>query len=193
MLIWRERLLSVAVMSLQTGGRLAVATEPIVDPKNLDVIAFYCEGPLVNFKPAILHTADIREFGELGLIVNDSENIMPLGDLVRLQGIIEHHFELIGKKVVDTTGHKLGKVNNYVVDTGSFKVMKFSVKRPLLHSLQDSELIIDRQQIRKITDDQIVVAAPTVEEKVKVSVLPRAHIQNPFRQAPAENADSSKT
>lgn len=187
--MWRERLLSVPVMSLQTGARLAVATEPIIDPKDLNIIAFYCEGPLLDFHPAILHSADIREFGELGLIVNDSDDIMPLSDLVRLQETIDCRFEFVGKKVIDTTQHKLGKVNNYVIETGSFKIMKFSVKRPLLHSLQQDELIIDRRQIRKITDDEIVVAAPTEEESSAASIVSRAQIQNPFRHVPAENID----
>lgn len=191
--MWHERLLSLAVMSLQTGGRLATATEPILDPKNLDIVAFYCDGQSIESQPAVLHTSDVREFGELGLIVNDSEAIMPLKDLIRLQDVINHHFELIGKKVIDTTDHKLGKVNNYVVDTESFTIVKFSVKRPLLHSLQDGELIIGRQQIRKITDHEIVVAAPTVEEKTEASVLPHATIQNPFRHAPpVENIDGRK-
>lgn len=191
MLIWRERLASVPIMSLQTGGRLATATEPIIDPKDLTIVAFYCEGPLVDFKPAILHTEDIREFGELGMIVNDSDDIMPIENLVRLQDIINYGFDLIDKKVVDTTKHKLGKVNNYVIETGSFKIMKFSVKRPLLHSLQEHELIISRRQIREITDDTIVVDAADVEEKAHAPVARRADIHNPFRPAPqTEHMDS---
>lgn len=193
MLIWSERLADAPVMSLQTGGRLAIAHEPIIDPKELRVVAFYCQGPLLDDDPAVLHSDDIREFGELGLIVNDSEAIMPLSDLVRLQKIIDLKFELIGKRVVDTAGHKLGKVNNYVIETGTFLIMKFSVKRPLLHSLQDSELVIAREQIRKITNDEIIVAAPTVEEKKKTVDQPRrAPIRNPFRNPQPENAHHSK-
>lgn len=185
MLIWREKLESTPVMSLQTGGQLAIATEPILDPKNLSIVAFYCEGPLIDYQPAVLHVGDIREFGELGLIVNDSDDIMPLDDLVRLQDTIDYHFDLIGKKVTDTTKHRLGKVNNYVIETGSFKMMKFSVKRPLLHSLQQSELIIDRRQIRKVTDHEIIVAAPTAEDDAVA--LQHNQIQNPFRTQPAQH------
>ena len=193
MLIWSERLTDAPVMSLQTGGRLATAYEPIIDPKDLQVVAFYCEGQQLGFEPAVLHTDDIREFGELGLIVNDSEDIMPLSDLVRLQKIIDLKFKLVGMRVVDTAGHKLGKINNYVLETESFRIVKFSVKRPLLHSLQDSELVIAREQIRKITDDEIVVAAPTVEEKKRAKSEPRhSPIQNPFRNPQPENVHHSK-
>jgi sporulation protein YlmC with PRC-barrel domain len=104
---------------------------------------------------------------------------MPLTDLVRLQEIIDYEYDLIDKKVIDTTKKKLGKVNDYVVETGSFKILKFSVKRPLLASFNQSELIIHRSQIRKVTANEIIVSSPTAKDDT--AALVNQQIENPFR------------
>ncbi len=195
MLLWRERLLDVPIMSLQTGTQLGVIKESIINPKDLSIIAFYCEGPLIQEKPAVLHTADIREFGELGMIIDDSDMIMPLEGLVRLQQILDYNFELIDKRVIDTTKSKLGKITNYIIETNSFEIVKLGVRRPFLKALNDAELLIDRDQIRKITDTEIIVEAPTVKEKTPVlreTLRPAQEFRNPFRGAQPEHIDNQK-
>src|SRR4051794_26876902 len=59
MLLPRDRLLNLPIMSLQTGTQIGLAVRHIVDPRRLNIVAFYCEGPLIDFNPAILHTSDI--------------------------------------------------------------------------------------------------------------------------------------
>lgn len=184
MLLWREKIQNVPIMSLQTGAQLGVATEPIIDPHTLKIIAFYCEGKLIEYQPAVLHTDDIREFGQLGFIINDSDDIMPLDNLVRLQSILDLHFELIGKRVIDNTKHKLGKVNDYIIDADSFEVIKLGVQQSLLKAINTTELIIDRRQIIEINDDAIVVEAPTVKEEPAAQPLQKVEFQNPFRHTP---------
>ncbi len=189
MLLWKERLENCPIMSLQTGSQLGVAMRPIIDPRNLTLVAFYVDGPLIEVKPSVLHAADIREFGSLGMIVNDSDDIMPLSDdLVRLNETIHYGFEFIGMSVIDTHKHKLGKVSDYVVDSTDFTIMKFNVKASFLRGARvGGDLLIGRQQIREITDHEIVVAAPTVAESQKqVPVRSLANFENPFRKPQAE-------
>ncbi len=184
MLFWREKILNIPLMSLQTGGQLGVATEPIIDPHTLKIVAFYCEGKLIEDHPAVLHTDDIREFGQLGFIINDSDDIMPINDLIRLQEILDLHFELIGKRVIDSTKDKLGKVQDYIIESETFEIMKLSVHRPILKALNDAELIIDRRQIIEINDEAIVVEAPTIKEEIVAKPLQKVEFKNPFRHTP---------
>ncbi|HEX6461885.1 MAG TPA: PRC-barrel domain-containing protein [Candidatus Saccharimonadales bacterium] len=184
MLLWREKIQNVPIMSLQTGGQLGAATEPIIDPHMLKVVAFYCEGRLIEEHPSVLYVDDIREFGQLGFIINDSDDIMPLHDLVRLQQILNLHFELLGKKVIDNTKHKLGKVNNFIIDSDSFNIMKLSVQQPIFKAINNTELIISRSQIIEINDEAIVVEAPTVKEATAKQPLQAVEFQNPFRNTP---------
>lgn len=181
MLILSKRLENAPVLSLQTGTAIAALRQPIVDPRRLQISAFYCTGPRLDTSPAVLHTDDIREYSELGVVINDSDDIMGPDDLVRLQEVIGFNFQMLNKPVIDTTQKKVGKVSDYVVDTDSFAIQKLIVRRPLLRSLNEAEVIIDRTQIAEITDDAIIVNAPTVTDE-KSSPLTRL-VDNPFKKA----------
>lgn len=183
MLLPRERLLNLPVMSLQTGTQVGTAVRHIVDPRRLNIVAFYCEGPLVDFNPAILHVSDIREFSSIGLIVDSADNIMPPDDLVRLKEILDYNFELDGKQVIEEGGHKLGKVGGYTVDSESFYIVKLHVRPTLLQSFGRAELLIDRTQIREINDKHIVVQRAALEHTEKSRFAPLVPIDNPFRKA----------
>lgn len=171
-------------MSLQTGSQVGTAVSHIVDPRRLNIVAFYCEGALIDFSPAILHVTDIREFSSIGLIVDSADNIMPPDDLVRLKEILDYQFELEGKQVIEEGGRKLGKVGGYTVDSESFYIIKLHVKPTLLQSFGRAELLVDRTQIREINDKQIVVRRATIKDEEQAHFAPVPTIDNPFRKAP---------
>lgn len=189
MLVLRNRLEGVPLMSLQTGTQLGTTTEPIIDPRNLTIVAFYCEGPAIPFSPAVLHIDDIREFSDLGFIVDNSDVIMPTDDLVRLHEILEFKFELTGKQVLQDDGQKLGKVADYAVDADSFYIIKLHLQPTFLQSLTTAEHIIDRQQIKSIDDKHIVVRSGAIKEGQKATQQLNARLDNPFRKRQAEAAD----
>ncbi len=192
MLILRDRLLNTPIMSLRTGSQVGVATSPIIDPRRLHIVGFYCEGPGIEFKPAILHTADIREFSDIGIIIDDADDIMESDGLVRLQEILDFEFELEGKKVEDDGGMKLGKVSDFATDIASFLIIKLHVQPSLFQSFGSAEHLIDRSQIVTITDDKIVVRRPTVKEESHAVRMAKGMVDNPFRKAKpqAEAADN---
>ncbi len=192
MLLYAEKLTDVPILSLQTGSPLAHTSEPIIDPRRLLVVAFYCKGPMLDTDPTILHTTDIREFSDIGIIINGSDNLMSPDGLVRLQEVIGFRFDLIGMKVVDDHGQKLGKVINYISETADYLVQKLVVKRPLLKSLHDTELIIDRRQIVEIIADRIIVKAPSIQEPAAKSDQ-RQPIVNPFRKSEPQIDSLQKT
>src|SRR5687767_165076 len=182
MLILRDRLQDLPILSLQTGSEIARVGEPIIEPQHLAIIAFYCSGDRLDVSPAILHTIDIREFSNLGFIVDSADDLMSPDDLVRLQQILDLKFELIGKRVIDTLGKKIGKVNNYILDSRSFFIKKICVKPTMLQAWDTTEVIIDRTQIERITDTEVVVKAPTVPKEDSIAEPSRA-VHNPFRKA----------
>lgn len=192
MLVLRNRLEGVPLMSLQTGTQIGTTAEPIIDPRNLTIVAFYCEGPGVLFSPAVLHVDDIREFSDLGFIVDNSDVIMPTDDLVRLHEILAFRFELAGKQVVQDNGQKLGKVSDYAVDADSFYIMKLHLQPTFLQSLTTAEHIIDRKQIKSIDDKHIVVNSAAIKDSQKVTHQTNGRLDNPFRKRQAEAADLNR-
>lgn len=185
MLLLQDRLVDVPIMSLQTGGRIARTSEAIIDPRQLKIVAFYCEGSNLDVRPAILNIDDIREIGGLGIIVDSADVLMSPDDLVRLQEIIGFKFKLQDKKVVDESGKKLGTVANYTLDSDTLYIVKLQVRPSAFAAFKTTELIIDRTQIVQVTDSEVVVQSTRTKE---TSAVKAAHplAENPFRQAHAE-------
>ena len=175
MQVLNSRLFHQPIHSLRSGATLGFIQDPIIDPRQLKIVAFYCSNTHVP-EPAILHTSDIREIGSMGVIIDDEEVIMPPDDLVRTQQVMNYNFVLLEKQVIDTHKHKLGKVESYGIDVSSFYVMKLNVRQSAFKNLWGSSLLIDRTQIVEVTDSKIVVQAPDVAEETAPQI-----IQNPFR------------
>ena len=62
MLLAINRILGAPVMSLQTGQPLCKLASPIINPYNLRIVAFYVDGPRLDFSPAVVFTEDIQNF-----------------------------------------------------------------------------------------------------------------------------------
>lgn len=165
-------------MSLQTGVQIAQTSRPIIDPRDLTIVAFYCEGPRLDVNPAILHIEDIREFSNLGFIVDSAQVIMSPNDLVRLQQVIGFNFALDDKLVVDDAGRKIGKVSNYSLDSRSFYIMQIYAQPTIWSAWNTAEVVISRQQIIQIDDAKIIVKSPTIPKKATASR--QQLVQNPF-------------
>lgn len=176
-----DRLLSMPVMSIQTGSRLATITSAVIDPRRLRVVAFYCQAPGLEQSRTILHADDIREVADIGLIINSTDDIMSPDDLIRLKEVLDFKFQLVGKEVVDDSGHKLGKVASYSVEVETFYIIKLNVRPGFLKSLQTAERIVDRTQVVEITTKNIVVKSPIVKEEKAPIIKPLPVADNPFR------------
>jgi sporulation protein YlmC with PRC-barrel domain len=146
---------------------------------------------LLDQSPTLLRIADIREIGGLGMIIDSVDELIAPSDVITIQKIYEYQFELVGKSVVDERKHKVGKVVGYTVEAGDFVIQQLRVHRPLLRSFGDTELLIHRSQIIKVTDDTIIVKSATVSHKVEETVVPitRAY-DNPFRKAPQPSPET---
>ncbi|MFZ1250143.1 MAG: hypothetical protein WAR37_01715 [Candidatus Microsaccharimonas sp.] len=191
MLLLGSRLLGTAVMSLQTGNRLAQTEKPIIDPATLHIVAYEISGPLLSDKPSFLRTADIREYGRLGMIINSNDEIVGLDDVLQIEKIYELNFELIGMTVIDEHRRKLGKVDNYTLETGDFIIQQLNVRRGFLQGISDTGLLINRSQILEINNSTIVVKSPTKKSVEPVMQSLRGEFVNPFRAPKPETEAQS--
>jgi hypothetical protein len=168
MLYMSKSLYNRPVLSLRSGGAIAVAAEPIVNPHNLKIMGWWC-GPRGGRGRMVLLAEDLREITPRGLAVNDEHALSAPEDLVRHGEILNIKFQLIDK-TVRTKRQKLGKVNDFSYNDGMF-VQKLYVARPVtkIFSSQDT-LLIDRTQILEVTDNYILVRDADVKATEEVSV-----------------------
>ena len=152
---------NVPLMGIQTGRRLGVVGEPIINPNNLQVVAWYVSGNMVGFSPAVIFSEDIHELGHLGAIVDSADSILPLDNLVRLQEILDYGFSLRSLPVFDDTGRKLGVVDSFNFDSDDFLIKQIIIKPSFGVRLTAPQLIISRSQIIEINNKKIIVSSAT--------------------------------
>lgn len=181
MLISGLDLIGAPILSLQTGTELARAHQAVINPHNLSVVAYEVDGPKLDHSPSLLRTDDIRELSSIGMIIDSSDEFVQPDDIIKLSHIYELQFTLVGMPVVDETRKKLGKVEEYNLESDGFVIQQLVIKRPLFQSFNDPELIIHRSQIVEITDAAIVIKSKASANQA----LPKAarNYTNPFRQS----------
>jgi sporulation protein YlmC with PRC-barrel domain len=156
MLRLSNALYGIPIISIRVGAVIGTTIEPIIDPNDLKIIGWYCE--LLNRRQTmILQVSDVREIIPEGVVVDDDHALSNPEDLVRLEKLLKINYQLIEKVVMTDRKRRIGKVNDYTIDTGSFYITKLYVARSLLKSFNDGQVIIDRTQIIKLTDRRVIV------------------------------------
>src|SRR3990167_4029648 len=160
MLVQSKNLVGAKILSLHTGQPIGQVGEPIINPHKLVIAGFYCYGRWAQARkePLILLGQDIREVASGGVLINSVDDLTPLSELVRLKEIIDLEYKLLDKPVRTASKRRLGKVDEYVVNTESFVVQKIYVKQSLFKSMSLHSLAIDRTQIIEVTDKFIIVS-----------------------------------
>lgn len=185
MLISGTDLIDLPILSLQTGAELARTTQAIINPHNLTIIAFEVNGKTLDHHPSYLRTEDIREVSPIGIIIDSSEEFIYSDDIIKQKDIYELEYKLENKSVLDEKRSKVGKAIGYNIEVDGFVIQQISVKRPLLKSFNDSELLIHRSQIIEVTDQAIVIKSKTENRAIP---KPSQTYVNPFRQSPQTEA-----
>ena len=156
MLQLSNTLMNRPILSLRTGTVVARATAPIINPNNLKIEGFYCDDRF-NKQQLVLLYQDVRDIISQGIVVNDHDALIEVGELVRLKEILELKFELIGKPVETVSKAKIGKVSDYATEVTTMYVQKLYVSQPIFKSFTGGNLGIDRTQINEITNRRIII------------------------------------
>lgn len=192
MLLATTDLLGLPLMSLQTGGEIAYTTTVIINPRNLHILAYELDGPKLDEHPSFVRIEDIRELSDLGFIIDSSDELTVLDDIVVDKDLYEEPVRLEGMKVIDEHGSKLGKVEHTITDTDTFSLEQLNVRQPFFKSLADTELLINRRQIINIEKDTITVRSSAIKDK-SVAKIEKQPFINPFHGASPPQPESVKS
>ena len=193
MILLGSALTDAPIMSIQTGNEIARTKRPVVDPASLAILAYEVSSPSFGASDVhLLRIDDVREFSDIGFIIDSSDEFVRPDDIVKLQDIYELNFNLAGMNVIDESRRKLGKIIDFTLETGGFVIQQLTVRRPLLRSLNDTELLIHRSQIIEINNDAIVVHSQAKAPEPELHEVVGSYV-NPFRKSePAGESINSK-
>lgn len=174
MLILASQIQDAPILSIRNGHPVAIAGKMLVNADKLEVAALFCKSPGWRGDNHVLLLRDIREYSRSGIIIDSLEDIEDIGEIIRLGDLVERNYQVIGKPVVTESGTKLGKVEDYSVETIGNKIEKLYIKPSLLKNLMVNNLMVDRKHIIKAEDDKVTVsdASLTSPAKVKAGATP---------------------
>jgi uncharacterized protein YrrD len=161
MLTLINQYIGMPVLSLRTGGIVGSLVEPLINPNNLRIEAWFVQDRFNNGR-LVLRREDIRDIIEKGLVIDDHEVLAAPEDLVRLQEILSIRYDPIGKDVRTVSQQKVGRIYDYAVDEKTFYIKKLYASQRFIKSVVGSDSSIDRTQIVEITDRAIIVRDTTV-------------------------------
>ena len=164
MYILASKLQNLPIMSLQSGQAIAVAERPVVNPMNLEVMAMRCMIGKMRRGHGVVLMRDIRQFSSDCLIIDSFDEIEDPKEIVRLRDVAERNFNPIGRMVVNESGQRLGKVEDYTINLKTSMLQKLYVHQSLMKSILFNSLVIDRTQIIEVTAKQFTVRDASVTE-----------------------------
>ncbi|MBR3177718.1 hypothetical protein IKF27_02875 [Candidatus Saccharibacteria bacterium] len=183
MLVYSAQLLGCPVLSLHVGQPIARIISPIIDPNDLKIIGFEVADGVVGGEVGnILRTESIREFSDIGMIVDSEDVFVSRSDVIKIDEAMSLEFKLVDLKCVTKKGTKLGKIIDYTVDPNTFEIMQIIVQRPALKAFIDPELTISRKEIVEVDDFKVTVKDE--EDKIRKRAAKEDFVPNfvnPFR------------
>lgn len=183
MLVTSSKLIGTPILSMQASSSIGNVSELIVDPESLKIVAFIITGPLADKRANILDVKSVREYSSFGMVIDSIDELVQKEDILKISDIIDLNFNLINLKVESKKGSKLGHVSDYTVTSEDFTLQQLMVRRPLIKSFADPELIIPRKEIVEVTDYKIIVKdeEKTIRKKAEnEDFIP--NFVNPFRK-----------
>lgn len=159
MLMQSQQLKDIDIVNMRTGQPVAKVIRPIIDPFKLEIAGLYTTYQQDN----ILLIRSIRELNRKQVIVDDTDTFSNKNELPRMKEMIELDYQLKGKRVVTQSKKRLGKVEDYIIDTLSYQIQKLHVSQPLWRNFSGSMLIIDRKQIIEVNNNAVTVSDATVQ------------------------------
>ena len=127
------------------------------------------------------------------MIIDSNDEIVGLDDVLKIEELYNLGFPLIGMQVIDEHKHKLGKVDDYTVDTVQFAIQQLNVGRGFFKGLADTGILIHRSQIVEINDKAIVVKSTANKGVEPVMQAIRGEFINPFRKPSPSPQPEQKT
>ena len=151
MLIELSKLQNLPVGALDEGALVGRVHRVVVNPEDTKIIGYLVWVGKILPKGLILSQQDVVDIDQSGIVTHNRENLLEKEEVVRINEIIKHKFNLIGLKARAKSGEYLGKITDAVADTGSGDILRIYVRKIY------QELVFERSQIEKITWKEMIL------------------------------------
>ncbi|KKQ95190.1 MAG: hypothetical protein UT66_C0036G0016 [candidate division CPR2 bacterium GW2011_GWC1_39_9] len=156
---------NMPVNSLNEGMTVGVVEDIIINPDTGQVLGFKLSETSIRER-YILVASDIREINDLMLIIDDSQNLSTLDEVIKIAEVVGKKIKWMGIKVETDLGRKLGKIEDLAFDTTNFYLTRIYTSGGLIkEALSLEKTIIPANKIIKVTKKVVIVEDSYVKNK----------------------------
>lgn len=163
MLIQATILKNLPVASIEDQAKIGHVDGLIIDPKNGKIEALQVKPNLLFSKNKILSTIDIVETDSNGLVTKNQENLVVPEEIIRVREILTKKIPVLGQIAVTESGNKLGHINDLLIDSESWMILKYYVKSAWEDRILAADKIVKITEKAVIFTDDVIEKTPVVE------------------------------
>lgn len=164
MFVLSHQLQHLPVLATDSLRPVAKLDTPVIYHPELAIVAFWCQ-QVQHLKPVIL-AQDIKRLTSKGLVIRSTDDLVDPTEIVRLEPILATRFRLAGVQVVNESGTKLGKVEEYVINLDNLLVQKLHVRQSPVKNFLLNRLVVDRSQVVEVTPKRLTIRDATVKDSL---------------------------
>lgn len=147
-----SKIISLPVFAADSLRPLCTIRDILMDPESGKVVAF-----LVDLRKGLIITVNDIVAVKHGIWIRESEDIIPIEDMLRADKVYKDYGSFFKKKVRTENGKSLGVVVDMTIDEHSFILNKLYVAKGFAGIVQFDARIIPAKNIIEVTRDKIVV------------------------------------
>lgn len=176
MLVQITSLVDQSVWCIETDSVIGRTSDIVVDPKNGQVLAFSISVSLFGVQK-VLSVKDIIEIKTDFLVVQKENILVQPGEIIKVAEVLKKNIKVLGNWARTDKGEWLGKVEDLLIDTETFSIIKYYIRgtafgfrtTPLLGTFKENR-IISAENIIKIGPRAIIVKGEAKEKEAKATV-----------------------
>lgn len=166
MLIEAKNIIGLPVASIEEQSKIGEIKVVFVDPENGTVIGFGLRQGFLG-KRKVISFLDVKEWDPNGIVISSEDEVVLPEEIIRIKSIIDTDNYLMGKPAENESGKKLGKVDDFLIDTETGAVTKYYIEDLLGNSRifpQEKVVRIDKTIV--FFDDEGEVKSGAVEAQI---------------------------
>lgn len=161
MLIELKRLEGMAVGALNEGAKIGVVRRIVINPENIKLIGFVVKLGVIIPAIKAVSFLDVVDIDRNGIVIHSRDNLVEVGEVVRIGELVKKKFSLIGLPIRSKAGKNFGRIADAVVESTTGDILRIYAK----YLFRD--FVFERSQIHKVTLSEIIVKDDPGEAKAK--------------------------
>lgn len=173
MLLELSKIKNVPVGVMDEQKAVGSVETPVIFADDAKVIGFEVKLRGLLSQKRVLSFQDVVDIDAKGLVINSTDSLLPMDEILRIKDILKSGFKLIGLPARTKNKKYLGRITDAVIETTSGDIIRLYVKnllderifeRSMIHDIKPKEVILtfdDRKSAKKeIAADAQKMAEP---------------------------------